>query len=211
MYQFKFYSSKFEQQFKRTYLRTCAPSENSGHPALSHSLIRVFTICQLNHYMVVIEYIDERGMSLSNGAVRRLMLLFAIRAWYNELLSCFFVSVIPITKTYLYNFDPLNHHFYVVKPGFTGYTLFFLSLLKNIDCGYPLEPPRRGGSNEYQQSMFWAEIWKKIRTFFFLKTFSFWWYTFQYIWIGVLSYMLSYLLYEILKPFKICNVLCWIG
>ena len=26
--------------------------------------------------------------------------------------------------------------------------IFFLFLLKNIDCGYPLEPPRRGGSNE---------------------------------------------------------------
>ena len=25
---------------------------------------------------------------------------------------------------------------------------------KNIDCGYLLEPPRRGGSNEYPQSMF---------------------------------------------------------
>ena len=30
-----------------------------------------------------------------------------------------------------------------------GYTLFFLFLLKNIDCVYPLEPP-----NEYPQSMF---------------------------------------------------------
>ena len=26
-------------------------------------------------------------------------------------------------------------------------------MLKNIDCGYSLEPPRRGGSNEYPQSM----------------------------------------------------------
>ena len=25
-----------------------------------------------------------------------------------------------------------------------------------------LEPPRRGGSNVYSQSMFWAEIWKFI-------------------------------------------------
>ena len=25
---------------------------------------------------------------------------------------------------------------------------------QNIDCWYPLEPPRRGGSNEYPQSMF---------------------------------------------------------
>ena len=30
----------------------------------------------------------------------------------------------------------------------------------NIDCGYPLEPSHRGGSNEYPQSMFWAEIRK---------------------------------------------------
>ena len=58
-----------------------------------------------------------------------------------------------ITKTRLYNFDPLQPHFYIV-------TLFFLFLLKNIDYGYSLEPLRRGGSNEYQQSMFWAEIWK---------------------------------------------------
>ena len=32
--------------------------------------------------------------------------------------------------------------------------IVFLCLLKNIDCGYSLEPPRRGGSNEYPQSMF---------------------------------------------------------
>ena len=25
---------------------------------------------------------------------------------------------------------------------------------QNIDCGYSLEPPQRGGSNEYPQSMF---------------------------------------------------------
>ena len=25
---------------------------------------------------------------------------------------------------------------------------------QNIDCGYLLEPPQRGGSNEYPQSMF---------------------------------------------------------
>ena len=30
----------------------------------------------------------------------------------------------------------------------------FIFLLKNIDCEYSLEPPRRGGSNEYPQSMF---------------------------------------------------------
>ena len=43
---------------------------------------------------------------------------------------------------------------YIVKLGFTGVYIIFLFLLKNIDCGYSLEPPRRGGSNEYPQSMF---------------------------------------------------------
>ena len=70
-----------------------------------------------------------------------------------------------ITKTYVYNFDPLKPHFYTVKLGFTGYTLFFLLLLKNIDCGYSLEPPWWGSSNKYPQSMFWAEIWKNVRIF----------------------------------------------
>ena len=35
---------------------------------------------------------------------------------------------------------------------------------QNIDCGYSLEPPRRGGSNEYPQSMFLAEILKIMYT-----------------------------------------------
>ena len=32
----------------------------------------------------------------------------------------------------------------------------FLIFAQNIDCGYTLEPPRRGGSNEYPQSKFWS-------------------------------------------------------
>ena len=32
--------------------------------------------------------------------------------------------------------------------------IFFLFSAQNIDCGYSLEPPRRGGSNEHPQSMF---------------------------------------------------------
>ena len=32
---------------------------------------------------------------------------------------------------------------------------------QNVDCGYSLEPPLRGGSNEYQQSMFLSKN-KKI-------------------------------------------------
>ena len=76
---------------------------------------------------------------------------------------------------------PLKPHIYIVKLGFTGvYIIFLISAqnidcgysleppAQNIDCGYSLEPPRRGGSNEYPQSMFWAELWK-ISDFCYLK------------------------------------------
>ena len=33
----------------------------------------------------------------------------------------------------------------------------FLIFAQNIYCGYTLEPPCRGGSNEYPQSMFWSK------------------------------------------------------
>ena len=65
-----------------------------------------------------------------------------------------------ITKNCLYNFDPLNPQFYIVKLGFIGVYIIFLISAQNIDCGYSLEPPRRGGSNEYPQSIVLAEIWK---------------------------------------------------
>ena len=37
----------------------------------------------------------------------------------------------------------------------------FLIFAQNINCGYTLEPPRGGCSNEYPQSMFWSKN-KKI-------------------------------------------------
>ena len=79
-----------------------------------------------------------------------------------------------ITKTCLYNVDPHKPHFYIVKLGFTGVYIIFLISAQNIDCGYSLELPRRGSSNEYPQSMFWAEIWRKYQNFY-LKISIFWW------------------------------------
>ena len=49
-------------------------------------------------------------------------------------------QTLSITKTYLYNFDPLQPHFYIVKLGFTGvYIIFLISAQKHIYCGYSLE------------------------------------------------------------------------
>ena len=40
-----------------------------------------------------------------------------------------------------------------------NFDIFHISA-QNIDCGYSLEPPRRGGSNEYDNLYFRAEIRK---------------------------------------------------
>ena len=56
-----------------------------------------------------------------------------------------------ITKTCLYNFDPLKPHFCIVKLGFTGVYIIFLISSKNIDCGYSLEPPRLCFEQKYEK------------------------------------------------------------
>ena len=88
------------------------------------------------------------------------LLVFRLpRLGKRELILVLFVRLFDlclfgITKTYLYNFDPLKLHFYIVNLGFTGVYIIFLISARNIDCGYSLEPPRQGGSNEYPLSMF---------------------------------------------------------
>ena len=58
-------------------------------------------------------------------------------------------------KTCPYNFGRLKPHFYIVKTEvYRGMHYFSYFCAKNIGCGYSLEPHRRGGFNEYPQSMF---------------------------------------------------------
>ena len=63
------------------------------------------------------------------------------------------VNYTIITKTRLFkyteNFTTKKWQFFRLKI-----VIFFHISAQNIDCGYSLEPPRRGGSNEYPQSMF---------------------------------------------------------
>ena len=67
---------------------------------------------------------------------------------------------VPITKTAYSNIlkilQPKNENFRIKNPD------IFHIPAQNIDCGYSLEPPRRGGSNEYPQSMFFFIKIRKI-------------------------------------------------
>ena len=73
-----------------------------------------------------------------------------------------------ITQTYLYNSDPHKSHFYMVKLGFKGV--------------YIINPVLTSTHNlRFEQKC------EKYKSFFYLKVFSFWRWTFLYIWIGVFS------------------------
>ena len=54
-------------------------------------------------------------------------------------------------------YTPLEPFLYSKTEVCRGIPIFFLFLLQIIDCGYSLEPPWRGGSNVYPQSMFGAK------------------------------------------------------
>ena len=67
-----------------------------------------------------------------------------------------------ITKTHLFkyieDFTSKTQKFSNKNPN-----IFHISA-QNIDCGYSLEPPRRGGSNEHPQSMLFSKIRKIMYT-----------------------------------------------
>ena len=67
----------------------------------------------------------------------------------------------PITKTslfkYIENLTSKNWKFSDKKNS----DIFHISS-KNVYCEYSLEPPRRGGSNEYPQSMFLSRNKKNV-------------------------------------------------
>ena len=78
----------------------------------------------------------------------------------------------PITKTrlfkYIENFTTKKKENFQIKTS----DIFHIPV-QNIYCGYSLEPPWWGGSNEYPQSRFWAEIRKIMYTpvnqFYYIK------------------------------------------
>ena len=49
---------------------------------------------------------------------------------------------------YIENFTTKNENFQIKN------STIFLITAQNLDCGYLLEPPQQGGSNEYPQSTF---------------------------------------------------------
>ena len=91
------------------------------------------------------------------------------------LVSLYYYYVLHITKTYLYDFDPVKPHFYIVKLGLTGVYMYIIFLISgpkhrlSVLVGtaslrrflrVPIIYVLRGNMKKYQ--------------FFYLKIFIFW-------------------------------------
>ena len=141
-----------------------------GICTISHSRILIWEVLEMLNEGIQSEPHLSAADSMTPDYIVSHLRRTAICSTGNTRAVCIFLPS-SITKTCLYSFDPLKPHFYIVKLWFTGVNIIFLISAQNIDCGYRLEPPRRGGSNECPQSMFWAEIWKIFE--FLSKNFQF--------------------------------------
>ena len=68
-------------------------------------------------------------------------------------------SISFITKTYLYNVDPLKLHLYIVKLTFTGVYIIFLISAQNIGTDAVLKST---------DNLCFEQIYEKIPDFFFI-------------------------------------------
>ena len=73
-----------------------------------------------------------------------------------------------ITKTCLYNFDPLKRHIYIVKLGFTGVVIIFLISAQKHRLCVLVEAVLTSTHN-----MCFEQKYEKYQIFY-LKIFSFW-------------------------------------
>ena len=103
----------YELRRQKTYLRTCAPCEDSDQPVRSCSLIGT----SLGAFWIAN---DSQFLRANNGdsdpTLRRRRL---IRFLFGRICQKFLAKECAkyITKTCLCNFDPLKPHFYIVKTG----------------------------------------------------------------------------------------------
>ena len=120
----------------------------------------------LNRHVFIMTF---RGGNWQNCFVSLLKWGFFKRKWLASKWCKFFpfradhFSEACRANTFLLEYTPLRKHTYskilkISPPKTENFQtknayIFHVSA-QNIDCGYSLEPPRWGGSNEYPQSMF---------------------------------------------------------
>ena len=129
---------------------SCENSDQRGH---SRGLFKIVTGHITDSQGGIVSSCGQRRLSDCADARADLSLCWCICQEVRFLTGCgwsFEHGIITKTRLFKYieNFTTKNWKFLDKNSD------IFPVSAQNIDCGYLLEPPRRGGSNEYPQSMF---------------------------------------------------------
>ena len=96
---------------------------------------------------------------------RKISVRLLLLNWNKNEMTFYHISELMLA-TLIQRYDTLRKHVYsnklkILQPKKENFQMkksdIFHIPAQNIDCGYSLEPPWRGGSNEYPQSMFLAK------------------------------------------------------
>ena len=107
------------------------------------------------HLCILCVYIKLSHVCIKLGMYSSVFFLHILLAC---LLACCLFCLLRRACSFLFNHTLRKLAPAIYKEFLKNFLLknldIFLIFAQNIDCGYTLEPPRRGGSNEYAQSMF---------------------------------------------------------
>ena len=136
-----------------------------------HSQVQIFTIFLTDVCLVV-------GWSVEQGLLEYHIELELFYTKFGSLHKKIKIGVLHISSGIFWPGNTIASD----KWGRGGgiHIVFFLFLHKNICCGYSLEAPQWGASNEYHNTYFRGEIWK-ISVLFCWKKCAMWSYVHSYV------------------------------
>ena len=127
------------------------PSEDSDQLANFHILILIFTGCIL----------EAKDVKFLHGIHQRLIRVHRCAGWFESVLGAHLSEdTFSYVAPHLCSFGML---LVLHSSRWLTYSkdTFLLFLHENLSCGYSLELPQWGNSNEYPQNRFWCKLNKK--------------------------------------------------
>ena len=167
---------KHEPQRENTYRLTGGSNEDSNQPAHPRRLVRVFVVLMKTVYILGYQKCAQwrfwsdcaNAQSDLNSSLGAHVQTYVFWHWG----SCSVPRSPDHTRykrpTWSLHYENMPIQILKISPPKTEIfqikTDIFHISARNIDCVYSLEPPRRGGSNEYPQSMFLSKNRKIMYT-----------------------------------------------
>ena len=139
-------ASKVAKHYENTPIQMYWKFHHQTNWTFSDKKSDVFSyFCSKYRLLVLVRTASARTLNICSWAEIRKNQIYPCNSQFHY--------IFRITKTrlfkYIENFTTRKLKKFQIKNS----NIFHISA-QNIDCGYSLEPPRRGGSNEYPQSMF---------------------------------------------------------